>query len=134
MTDDEQSVPDRPGQVLPVEQMPAQTARDSVAFREIAWILSTGAILIYLLALPIRIQYWRVNFEAGAFQELRRWMLVRDVWAFQFRNMPSFGSEIFVQFLFVVSALIILFGVILGLRLILLQEDDLPSSDSINAG
>lgn len=134
MTDDEQNEPKQEGHVPSVAGQADRTSLNPMAFREIVWIVASGAILIYLLALPIRIQYWRVNFEAGEFQELRRWMLVRDVWSFQFRNMPTFGSEMLMQVLFVLSAVGILIGVILGLRVILLQDGDPTSGDVADAG
>lgn len=104
------------------------------ATREIVWIVASGALLIYLFALPIRIQYWRFDFIAETFRELRRWMLIRDIWAHQLQNPPTFGSELVVQVLLGLAVIVMLGGFIYGLRLVLMQDDPQPSDDRVNVG
>ncbi|MEJ7837519.1 MAG: hypothetical protein WKF81_01820 [Thermomicrobiales bacterium] len=111
-----------------------QERTNSGVTREIIWIVISGALLIYLFALPIRIQYWRFDFIAESFRELRRWMLIRDIWAFQLQNPPSFGNEPLVQVLLVLSVIVMLGGFIYGLRLVLMQDELKPPVDRANVG
>jgi hypothetical protein len=91
---------------------------------QVVWALITAATLVYLLILPIRIQYWDTNFFTNTVQEMRRWEPVRHIWGYQIRHLPVLGSKLIVQVLFTLSILVVLAAFFYTLWLVLNQEPE----------
>jgi hypothetical protein len=114
------------------EVLPDQSRRNPPQFtvNQLIWALITAATFVYLLVLPIRIQYWETNFFTNTVQELRRWEPVRHIWGYQIRHLPVLGSELLVQVIFSLSLVIVLAAFFYALWLVLNQvpEDDRPEA------
>jgi hypothetical protein len=109
----------------PVVEEPRQES-DGGSHRQVdfvIWLVISAATLIYLLFLPIRIQYWATDFFTNTVRELRRWEPVREIWTYQVHNLPTLGSELLVQIMFSLSMLVVVAGFIYALWLILMQSD-----------
>jgi hypothetical protein len=104
----------------------AKMERDRPRFttNQVVWALITAAMLVYLLVLPIRIQFWAPNLFTNTMQELRRWEPVRHIWGYQIRHLPVLGSQLIVQVLFTFSILVVLAAFFYALWLVLNQEPD----------
>lgn len=101
--------------------------------RKIVWAVISGAILIYLIALPIRVLYYRYDFVEMQLHKLRPWVPVRRIWFEQIEDLPSFGSQLLVQVVFALSMLVLVAAVLYGLWLILVEADAEQSVDRTDA-
>ena len=101
--------------------------------QKIAWAVISGAILIYLIALPIRVLYYRYDYIEMKLLRLRPWVPVRRIWFEQLESLPSFGSQLLVQIVFSLSMLVLVAAVLYGLWLILVEADAEPTNDRADA-
>jgi hypothetical protein len=90
------------------------------------WGVIVAVSTIYLIAFPIRIQYWVVRLIGDDLYKVedRKWMPVREVWWTFIRDAPDFGPRILVQAIVVVAAIGTFAASLWLLRLILTQSPE----------
>ena len=101
--------------------------------RKIAWAVISAALVIYLIAFPIRVLYYRNDFTTGILYRLRPWVPVREIWHEQLGELPDFGTRLGLQIAFVTCLLAIVAAVIYGLWLILVQPETGQPADRADA-
>jgi hypothetical protein len=101
--------------------------------RKIAWAIISAAILIYLIAFPLRVLYYDYDFTTRILTRLRPWVPVREIWYDQIKDLPDFGSKLGLQIAFVACLIAIVAAVIYGLWLILVQSETEQPTDGADA-
>lgn len=101
--------------------------------RKIAWAVISAAIVIYLIAFPIRVLYYSYDFVEMQLYRHRPWVPVREIWFDQIKELPDFGSKLGLQVVFVACLVAIVAAVIYGLWLILVQSETEQPADRADA-
>jgi hypothetical protein len=101
--------------------------------RKIAWAVISAAIVIYLIAFPIRVLYYQYDFVEMKLYRHRPWVPVREIWFEQIKELPDFGSKLGIQIVFVICLFAIVTAVIYSLWLILVQSETEQPADGADA-
>lgn len=99
----------------------------------IVWAIASLVVLGYLVFGVTKIYYWAPTqaFEDGGlsvrYEKTSRTENIFHIWTYQIEHIPSIGSELLVQILFLGSVAVFVAAVITGLWLLLNSPE--PSSD-----